>query len=83
MGLNKTKWYEQFTAVYDFEILHELSDDFLQRLAFTEKEAQDFTQKYAHEKGFGEIKLEFTYEKELEKFRKALKDCGLTVLFRD
>lgn len=82
IGLDIEVWENKQNKLFDFDFADEMTDLQMRKLAFDEKEAEAFINKIGNEKGIKNIKLGFTYEKEVNSLREILKEQGFEEFFK-
>lgn len=83
IGLDIDAWKAKENELFGFDFVDEMTDSQMRNLAFDESEAEAFINKIGKEKGFENIVLGFTYDKELVKIREILKEQGFGEFFKD
>jgi len=83
IGLDLDAWKAKEKEIFDFDFVDEETDKIMRRIAFTEKEAEAFINEIGKEKGFKNVILGFTVEKETQSLREILKNQGFADYFKD
>jgi hypothetical protein len=83
MGLDTKAWQTQRDKLFDFDFVSEMTDSEMRNLAFSEKEVETFINEIGKDKGFKNIVLGFTFDKERSKLRELLKSHGFEEFFKN
>ena len=83
IGLDTEAWEAHRNKLFDFDFVSEMTDLEMEILAFSEKEAEAFINKIGKGKGFKNIVLGFTFEKEFASLREILKTQGFEEFFKN
>jgi hypothetical protein len=83
LSLDIETWKTKEDQLFDLGFVDEITDLRMRNLAFDEKEAEAYINKIGKERGYKNIVLGFTYEKELKSFREILKTQGFEGFFKN
>lgn len=83
IGVDLEAWKAKENEIFGLDFVDETTDKLMRSIAFTEKEAEAFINEIGREKGFKNIRLGFTVEKETNALRDILRNNGFAEYFKD
>jgi hypothetical protein len=82
IGLDIEAWETQQNKLFDLDSAGEMTEQMMKHLAFSKEEAEAFINKIGNERGFKNIVMGFTVEKEVSTLRELLKTQGFEEFFK-
>lgn len=83
IGLDLESWKAKENEIFDFDFVDDHTDKLMRVIAFTEAEAEAFIKKVGKDKGYKNVRLGFTLEKETNSLREILKKNGYADWLKD